>query len=434
MARRQLSVLSLGAGLGAYPNSELNWKFSNGIFLLGRRNYIFLSATSGINLPLTPRSFFSLHHCQMKPPGIHWIQWLLLAVICLSCQKDNKVELGEPAYLLRTEKADTLVSLRRPQMVRNVRTARNGDVLIAAFRGIWRFDGDSFSLLTATIPSPNFWDVMEDRKGHLWFGTKDSGVYHYDGHHFLHFTTRHGLAHNFVGFMYEDKAGSIWFATGGGLSRYDGKTLAHYTAQNGLPFNGHITTMMEDRNGTFWFGSRGDAFTFDGKIFRVFRDRDGKAFHNVWSILEDQKGQIWLAGSKIQDKQGSTLFLEEGIWRYDGKQFTKLPSEKGASAMLEDQAGNIWMAGGHLPGKNGSLKLSRYAQKSLYSTQPEVLEIPIGNWMLCRMTEAKDGSIWLGSGNGVYRYQAMGASEQASMRHYSSPFSHEPDSIWAVRK
>ena len=26
---------------------------------------------------------------------------------------------------------------------------------------------------------PSFWDVMEDRKGNLWFATKDSGVYHY---------------------------------------------------------------------------------------------------------------------------------------------------------------------------------------------------------------------------------------------------------------
>jgi len=104
-------------------------------------------------------------------------------------------------------------------MVRNVKQARNGDILIASYLGVFRYDGTSFTNITSTISSPrfaSFWDVLEDRKGNLWFGTRDSGVYYYNGESVQHFTTREGLANNGVRKIYEDKAGNIWFATGGG--------------------------------------------------------------------------------------------------------------------------------------------------------------------------------------------------------------------------
>ena len=80
-------------------------------------------------------------------------------------------------------------------MVRNVKQARNGDILIASYLAVFRYDGTSFTNLTGKIISPrfsSFWDVLEDRKGNLWFGTSDSGVYYYNGKFFQHFTTSDG--------------------------------------------------------------------------------------------------------------------------------------------------------------------------------------------------------------------------------------------------
>ncbi|MEO7988463.1 MAG: histidine kinase, partial [Chryseolinea sp.] len=87
-------------------------------------------------------------------------------------------------------------------MVRHVRKARNGDILIASYIGVSRYDGTSFTNLTGKIISPrfsSFWDVLEDRKENLWFGTGDSGVYYYNGKSlptgqagFQHFTTKDG--------------------------------------------------------------------------------------------------------------------------------------------------------------------------------------------------------------------------------------------------
>jgi ligand-binding sensor domain-containing protein len=42
---------------------------------------------------------------------------------------------------------------------------------------------------------------------------------------------------------------------------------------------------------------------YDGKTFTVLKNKDGKAFNNVWSVIEDKKGNIW--------------FGADGLWRYE---------------------------------------------------------------------------------------------------------------------
>jgi len=298
---------------------------------------------------------------------------------------------------------DTVTSYGPYRMVRNVKQARNGNILFAAsWGGVFRYDGESFTNIASKIGSRRFWDVLEDRGGNLWFASTDSGVYNYNGKTFQHFTTREGLANNRVGKIYEDKAGNIWFGTGGGASRYDGKSFRNFTTKEGLS-NNDINTIMEDKTGKIWFGTRGDACYYDGKTFTVLRNKDGEAFYNVWGITEDRKGNIWLGGSIIKDRKGSTLFLEYGLWRYDGRTFTKV-SQREAYGIIEDKKGNIWTTGSVNPNNVGAWALSRYDHKSLYNKNPAVTEIMSTENFLCGILEANDGSIWFGSLFGVYRY------------------------------
>ncbi len=286
-------------------------------------------------------------------------------------------------------------------MVRNVKKARNGDILIASYTGVFRYDGTSFTNLTSKISSPrfaSFWDVLEDRKGNLWFASKDWAVYHLPAGEtrFQHFTTKDGLASNMALHIYEDRAGDIWFG-GGGLSRYDGKSFRTFTTKDGFSSN-NTRLLLEDKTGKLWFGAQGeDMFVYDGKTFTVLKDKDGKAFNNVWSIIEDKKGNIW--------------FGADGLWRYDPSAalrtgfgtFTKV-SQKSAYAIIEDKKGNIWTTGGvKLDGNVWAL--SRYDADSLYDKNPTVTEIMSQSGMLLGILEDAKGNIWFGSGGGVYRYE-----------------------------
>ena len=127
-------------------------------------------------------------------------------------------------------------------------------------------------------------------------------------------------------------------------------------------------------------------FIYDGKTFTVLKNKDGKAFKNVWSIIEDKKGNIWLGAVN-------------GCWRYDGSTFTKV-SQRGTYAIIEDKKGNIWTTGG----VNDVWTLSRYDATTLYSKKPTVTEIKSQSVMLLGILEDAKGNIWFGSGIGVYRY------------------------------
>lgn len=298
-------------------------------------------------------------------------------------------------------------------MVRHVKQARNGDILIASYLGVFRYDGTSFTNLSNKISPPrssSFWDVLEDRKGNLWLGTRDSGVYLLPVGQttFQHFTTKDGLASNMALHIYEDKTGNIWF----GSIRYDpsaslragGKSFRNLTTKDGFPSNS-IRLLLEDKAGNLWFGAQGEnMFVYDGKTFTVLKNKDGKAFNNVWSIIEDKKGNIW--------------FGADGLWRYDpsahfgsaqhkslragGGTFTKV-SQRGAYAIIQDKKGNIWTTGGVNP--NGNVwALSRYDAKTLYNKNPTVTEIMSQSGMLLDILEDAKGNIWFGSGGGVYRY------------------------------
>jgi ligand-binding sensor domain-containing protein len=191
--------------------------------------------------------------------------------------------------------------------------------------------------------------------------------------------------------IYEDKAGIIWFGTGGGgVSRYDGKSFRSFTTKEGAPYN--ITTIIEDKTGKLWIGTRGQAVVYDGKTFTTLI-HEGKPFNNVWSIIEDEKGNIWLGGN------GGGA---NGLWRYDGSTFTKV-SERGVYAIIEDKKGNIWTTGEVNPG-GGVWALSRYDHKSLYNKNPTVNEIMSRGPALLGILGANDGSIWFGAVDGVYRY------------------------------
>ncbi len=321
----------------------------------------------------------------------------LMSVLYTSCKQKQTYP---PPDIIKSEARDSVSSYGPTRMVRNVKQARNGDILIASYTGVWRYDGKLFTNITSAIKSPSFWDVLEDRNGNLWFASKDSGVYCYNGKSILHYTTRQGLSSNMALHIFEDRAGNIWF----GSSRYDGKAFRNFTTKDGFPSN-RIRLLFEDKTGKLWFGAQGEnMFVFDGKTYTVLKNKDGKAFNNVWGITEDRKGNIWFGASIIEDKRGDTSFISQGLWRYDGSTYTKV-SQKGAYGIIEDKNGNIWTTGADKPqGIGQAWSLSRYDQQSLYNKNPSVTEIMSQTGMLLGILEDTKGNIWFGSGVGVYRY------------------------------
>ncbi len=306
---------------------------------------------------------------------------------------------------IKSETKEVITSSGPRQITRNIIQDRKGNLWLAAFDGIFRYDGKSFTNVTSKVSSARFFSVLEDSKGNFWFGSIGSGVYEYDGKSFRNFTIKDGLAGNGVTCIYEDKTGNIWLGTGGGASRYDGKSFRNYTTKDGLPDN-DINAIIEDKTGKFWFGTGDNACIYDGKTFTVFIN-DGKSFTNVRSIKEDNKGNIWLGG-------------KDGLWRYNGSTFTNFTQDF-VGYIYQDKKGNIWTSSESANGRDltlslsderrlsglasarGQWLLSRYDEKSLSDKNPTVTEIT-NKPMIFGILDVEKGSIWFGALDGVYRY------------------------------
>lgn len=302
-------------------------------------------------------------------------------------------------------------------IVRNIKQDRNGNIWIAAFSGIFRYDPSAgqkpFANITSGTSSARFFDILEDRKGNFWLASVGSGVYYYDpsasGKSFQHFTTKEGLISDVITHIYEDKSGNIWFGGGGGVSRFDGKSFKNFKPNGGLPDsdddNNNVSSIIEDKTGKFWFATRGKVYTYDpsaerrsdplragGKKFTVVT-HNGKSFTNTRTIIEDKKGNIWLGG-------------EAGLWRYSDGTFTNF-TQNDVGYVYEDKNGNIWTSS--QPDYNGTDRwaVSRYDANTLSDPKPTVTDIMAEyedyKNLFFGILVANDGSVWFGSLNGVYR-------------------------------
>ncbi|MEM8967352.1 MAG: two-component regulator propeller domain-containing protein [Bacteroidota bacterium] len=327
---------------------------------------------------------------------------LLMFALYTPCKGQNKTE--QLTGSIKSETKGVITSYGPNSITRTIIQDRKGNIWLATFQGVFRYDGKSFTNIISEVSSARFFSALEDSKGNLWFGSIGSGVYYYDGKSFQNFTTKDGLPNNEIGSIYEDKAGNIWFGANGGVSRYNGTSFRNYMItgdsiiedRTGKTFPDFIrppkevTSIIEDKTGKFWFGTRGSTFVYDGKAFTTLT-YDGKPFKNVRTIIEDKKGNIWLGGM-------------DGLWRYDGSTFTNI-TQNFVGYTYEDRKGNIWTSSEEFPG--GSWALSRYDEKSLYKEKPIVIKIKSKERMVFGILEAHDGSIWFGTLDGVQRYNGI---------------------------
>lgn len=177
--------------------------------------------------------------------------------------------------------------------------------------------GQPKMIRTQGTVSGNVGCELQDKAGNLWFSTGGEGVYRYDGKSFTNFTTKDGLSDNNVRAIIEDKAGNIVFATSRGVCKYDGKSFSKYT-ENADVNTISASSLLEDRQGNLWLGTMGSGvYRYDGKTLTNFLNNDdhpfnlGAHYQTILNMLQDKNGNIWFCS-----------WNGGGVWRYDGKFFT----------------------------------------------------------------------------------------------------------------
>jgi ligand-binding sensor domain-containing protein len=125
--------------------------------------------------------------------------------------------------------------------IRKITKDRNGTLLfVTRHIGLITYDGKSFTNFyePKNIRKDLISTVLEDNIGNIWYAsdfTNDNdvtagGFWKFDGKSFVEFTKKNGLSNTAVYSLAEDKAGNIWIGTRNcGLYRYDGKTFTTFS-------------------------------------------------------------------------------------------------------------------------------------------------------------------------------------------------------------
>lgn len=166
-----------------------------------------------------------------------------------------------------------------------------GEILVATIAGLYLYNAktDDFELVKG-LPAAFFQVITEDRKGNIWAGTFNDGVFKFRlGERKINQfkynpANPNSIGHNTINGIFEDSSNNIWISTdGGGLNLYK-KQLEQFervTKKDGLPSN-FLFKMLEDDEHMIWVGTTRGLVQFDPKTRAV------KTFSKANGLLTDQ--------------------------------------------------------------------------------------------------------------------------------------------------
>src|SRR5882724_7392446 len=85
---------------------------------------------------------------------------LLMLVFYTSCKGQNKAEL--PKDNVKPETKEVIISTAPSSIVRNIEQDRKGNIWMASWQGVYRYDGKAFFNITSGVSSARFFSVLED--------------------------------------------------------------------------------------------------------------------------------------------------------------------------------------------------------------------------------------------------------------------------------
>jgi len=180
-------------------------------------------------------------------------------------------------------------------------------------------------------------NVGEDKYGHLWFGTYNSGIWKFDRKQrkFEHFSHKSGkISSNTIKVIYRDRQKNLWFGTvNGGAIKYDYKTFTIYkdSAQS-------VMSISQGAGKDIWLVTDSD---------QLFRLREGRIKN--FSVGYGLEGQTLY--SVICDSQSVWVGTSVGVARmiYGSKQFVFYGKPQGypvaetnENAVFKDKQGRLW--------------------------------------------------------------------------------------------
>ncbi len=241
-------------------------------------------------------------------------------------------------------------------------------------------------------------NLFEDSAGNLWIG--GNSVHRLKRGEIENFDESKGFVSNSIYHsFFEEKDGSIWFASGGGSSsgigliQYKDGKISIWGSEQGLP-NTSISYLFRDREGTIWMAGNKGLSRLRKEVIHGYGTKDGIENAEVYPLLLDRKNNIWLGTNRglsiYRNGNFETLDLET-----EGKDLqldaTWRKNRMSVQSLFEDVNGKIWI------GLNGSIFITENGK----ATQ---LENSHGHHVFAIKSD-RTGNVWVATNKGLLLYR-----------------------------
>jgi diguanylate cyclase (GGDEF)-like protein len=235
---------------------------------------------------------------------------------------------------------------------------------------------------------------------------------------FERISVSHGLSHNTVYSILQDRQGFLWFGTEDGLNRYDGynfKVLRYVHSDPRTLTSSWVTCLLEDGDGSLWIGTTNGLSKLDRRNETILRYRatpsvsSSLSLDDIACLAQDGEGNLWIgtAGGGLNMIAARELAVAFPSFNYFGPSESDPRALGGLSirALLVDSRGTLWVGcedGGlfrlvHEPGttRYEFVPLARDPARSSLAPPEDVLAL----------AEDQHGQLWIGGSSGLYRFQ-----------------------------
>ncbi len=157
----------------------------------------------------------------------------------------------------------------------------------------------------------------------------------------------------------------------------------NYSVGEGLA-QSQVYSMLEDSRGYIWMGTRGGGLScFDGQKFKNYTVRDGLVNNYIECLLEDQENNLWIG-------------TQNGLSHYNGLTFTnyKIDSTENITitVLYQDAKGILWL------GTNRGVYQYLEGEFFNYSEQHNLTHLNIAT-----LFEDHLQNMWIGTNRGIYK-------------------------------
>jgi ligand-binding sensor domain-containing protein/serine phosphatase RsbU (regulator of sigma subunit) len=273
------------------------------------------------------------------------------------------------------------------------------------------------------LPVTTAFSMIQDNNGFLWIASID-GLQRYDGYKFTayknNFNDSSSISDNTVSFLHKGKGNNIWLGTfSGGLNLLNANTgkfkrYQHNSSNKNSISSNRVWAVLEQDDGIVWAGTDHGLNRIDlktNKVTRYYHEDDNEnslCENNILSITKDKHDVLWIGTANGLSRAPLDLnnYVREFInYKNTGSDISSLGSNI-VMSFLEAKDGSMYV--GTTNGISKFIAAKNNFETTRFSVQPDSLSNRVYSYLnsygdnaIRSMYEDKNRHLWLATDKGL---------------------------------